>query len=236
MAEADNRTFRRSEMGGKRALDIKPESGPLGGEKEWLQGIEFRSLRLRGLKMKRSDEVLEATKIVLFSMGAAIVYGLVHDQVTAHVCVEYFSIAHPPVFATSSPFLLGLGWGVIATWWVGLPLGLGLLVAARLGRAPRLGLAQLRAPIIKLMMASAIAALVSGALGAVLVAQHLIEVPGGWGAVIPLEKHVAFSADAWAHLASYGFGIVGGVVLIGHTAWRRLQSAPLSKGAPLNVA
>lgn len=183
--------------------------------------------------MKPSEEVLEAIKIVFFSMGAAIVYGLVHDQVTAHICVEYFSIAHPPIFATTSPFLLGLGWGIIATWWVGLPLGLGLLVAARLGRAPRLGLAQLRRPIAKLMLVSAIAALVSGALGAFLVARRLVEVPGGWGAIIPLDKHVAFSADAWAHLASYGFGIIGGVVLIGHTAWRRLRSGhPSSKVAP----
>lgn len=168
-------------------------------------------------------ETAEAFKIVLFSVAAAIIYGVLHDQVTAHLCLEYFTIAHPPVFATDSPILLGLGWGIIATWWVGLPLGLGLLSAARLGRSPRLGLAQLRTPIIKLMLFCASAALISGGVGALLVAQGILDVPGGWGDVIAPDKHVAFSAAAWAHLASYGFGIVGGVVLIGHTAWRRLR-------------
>ena len=67
---------------------------------------------------------MEFIKILFFSVVAAIFYGILHDQVTAHICVEYFSIAHPPVFTTNSPFLLALGWGIIATWWVGLPLGL----------------------------------------------------------------------------------------------------------------
>jgi hypothetical protein len=31
-----------------------------------------------------------------------VVYGIVHDQVTARVCVEYFTVGHPPVFQTNS--------------------------------------------------------------------------------------------------------------------------------------
>jgi hypothetical protein len=180
--------------------------------------------------MGAAKESNEAIKIVLFSMGAAVAYGLIHDQVTAHLCVEYFSIAHPPVFATSSPFLLALGWGVIATWWVGLPLGLGLAAAARIGPAPRLGFLELRSAVVKLMIASAIAAIISG----LLVATGRAQVPGGWGTIIPPAKQVAFSADAWAHLASYGFGILGGLFLIGHTIWRRVgrPSRRLSTDAP----
>ena len=60
--------------------------------------------------------------IVLFSIAAAVFYGIAHDQVTVRVCLEYFTIGHPPVFKTTSPALLALGWGVLATWWVGLPL------------------------------------------------------------------------------------------------------------------
>ena len=67
--------------------------------------------------------MMEFAKIVLLSVLAAVGYGIAHDSVTAHVCVEYFSVAHPPIFGgTHSPILLALGWGVIATWWVGLPL------------------------------------------------------------------------------------------------------------------
>ena len=87
---------------------------------------------------------LETIKIVAFATAAAIVYGILHDQVTAHVCVEYFTIAHPPVFPTESPFLLAIGWGVIATWWVGMPLGILLAATARIGRRPKLGLSELR--------------------------------------------------------------------------------------------
>jgi len=39
--------------------------------------------------------------IVLLCIVAAVVYGVVHDQVTARVCVEYFTIGHPPVFDTA---------------------------------------------------------------------------------------------------------------------------------------
>ena len=54
---------------------------------------------------------VETVKIVLLCIAAAVVYGILHDQVTARVCVEYFTIGHPPVFNTDSPTLLALGWG-----------------------------------------------------------------------------------------------------------------------------
>ena len=170
------------------------------------------------------SEGSEAIRIVLFATFAAIVYGILHDQVTAHLCVEYFTIAHPPVFPTESPFLLALGWGVIATWWVGLPLGLGLAAAARLGTAPRLGLGDVRRPIVILMIATALAAFLAGVAGAILVAAGAAPVPGDWAAVIPPDRHAAFSAAAWAHAASYAAGAFGGLIVIGLTVRRRLRS------------
>ena len=172
----------------------------------------------------RSVERFEAIKIVPFATLAAILYGIVHDQVTAHLCVEYFTIAHPPVFPTDSPFLLALGWGIIATWWVGLPLGIGLAAAARLGARPRLGINEVRMPIILLLIATGLAAFVAGMLGAGLVAAGLAPVPGDWAAIIPPDRHVAFSAAAWAHAASYVVGASGGLLVIARTARHRLRS------------
>ena len=43
----------------------------------------------------------------------------------------------PPVFGTESPTLLGIGWGILATWWVGLLLGVPLAFAARAGSPKR---------------------------------------------------------------------------------------------------
>jgi hypothetical protein len=166
---------------------------------------------------------MESVKIIAFSTAAAIVYGVLHDQFTAYICVEYFSVAHPPVFATRSPFWLALGWGVIATWWVGLSLGLLLATGARAGPPPRLTIANVRSPILWLMLFTAIAALVSGCFGAYLRASGQISVPMGWGAIIPPDKQVAFTADCWAHLASYGFGIVGGIFVIAITIRRRAR-------------
>lgn len=167
---------------------------------------------------------MESLRIILFATAAAILYGILHDQVTAHLCVEYFTIAHPPVFPTTSPFLLAIGWGVLATWWVGLPLGVLLAAAARLGPRNRLALAQLRRPILALMACSAVAALIAGIASALMVATGNMAVPGGWGMLIPPEKHVAFSAAAGAHLASYVSGFLGGLVLIGFVVRRRIAN------------
>ncbi|QKG69897.1 hypothetical protein [Erythrobacter mangrovi] len=167
---------------------------------------------------------METVKIVGFATLAAVVYGILHDQVTAHVCVEYFTIAHPPIFPTDSPFLLAIGWGFIATWWVGLPLGILLAATARIGRNGKLGLIQLRRPITLLMAVSGCAALLSGFLGASLVAMQLIDLPGDWGTVIPISQWPAFAFAVWAHSASYLVGTLGGLVVIASTLKHRLGS------------
>ena len=53
--------------------------------------------------------------IVALCVLAAVTYGVAHDQVTARVCVEYFTVGHEPIFGTDDPTLLGLGWGILAT-------------------------------------------------------------------------------------------------------------------------
>jgi len=162
---------------------------------------------------------MQAIGIVLLSVLAAIVYGIVHDQVTARICVEYFTIGHPPVFHTDSPTLLGLGWGVIATWWVGLFLGVPLAIAARAGRRPKRSVEQLVRPIGVLLACMAVTALLAGLTGHVLARRGAIVLTGPLNQLVPREKHVAFLTDLWAHSASYLAGFIGGIVLIVIT-WR----------------
>ena len=57
--------------------------------------------------------------IVGLCVAAAVVYGLVHDQVTVRLSLEYFTVLHPHVVDTDSPTVLALVWGVIASWWMG---------------------------------------------------------------------------------------------------------------------
>src|SRR5262249_9145692 len=142
-----------------------------------------------------------------------------HDQITARICVEYFTIGHPPVFGTDSPTLLGLGWGVLATWWIGLILGVPLAVAARAGHRPKRDARSLVRPLVRLMAVMVACALLAGMVGAILARRGLVFLVEPLASRIPTEKHVAFLADLWAHNASYLIGFAGGVVLIVQT-WR----------------
>ena len=163
--------------------------------------------------------------IVALCVLAAVTYGILHDQITARVCVEYFTVGHPPVFDTDDPTLLGLGWGVIATWWVGVLLGVPLAAAARFGPRPKRAVRSLVHPITRLMVMCAGCAAIAGLVG------WLME-RNGLGAVIvyefdarlPREKHAAFAAAAGAHSASYAVGFVGGIVVIVRVWWSRRRT------------
>src|SRR4051812_15227154 len=123
--------------------------------------------------------------IVAMCVVAAVVYVVLHDQVTARICVEYFTIGHAPVFRTDDPTLLGLGWGVLATWWVGMMLGVPLAAVARFGRWPNRSAVSLIKPLVLLMLASAACAVVGGLVGAMLARAGVV------GLVGPIASRVA---------------------------------------------
>jgi hypothetical protein len=155
--------------------------------------------------------MIETLKIILVCVAAAIVYGIIHDQITARICIEYFTVFHPPVFATKSPTLLGIGWGIIATWWVGLFLGFLLAIATRAGSRPKLSAAQQLLPIAKLLLVMGCCALVAGFAGFVLATRGSLLEPE-WIALVSCS-FPAFVADWCAHSASYASGLLGGITL-----------------------
>lgn len=152
-------------------------------------------------------------RIVLLSVAAAVTYGILHDQVTARVCVDYFTIGHPPVFATQSPTLLGIGWGIIATWWVGCILSVPLALTSRLGSRPKLDASDLIKPVTVLLACMGVIALAAGIAGYFAAQAGHVRLIGRLAARVPREKHVAFLADLWAHNASYAAGFLGGIIL-----------------------
>lgn len=158
---------------------------------------------------------MQAFKIIVVCVLLSMLYGIVHDQITARVCVEYFTIGHPPVFGDlDDPALLGLGWGVVATWWVGLILGILLALAARAGSNPKRELSDLIGPILRLLMIMGCAAFIAGCVGWLMARNGWVVLVPPMRDLIPLGKHEAFLADLWAHSASYGVGFVGGIVVI----------------------
>jgi hypothetical protein len=162
---------------------------------------------------------MKALSIVGMSVLAAIVYGIVHDQITVRVCVEYFTVAHPPLFDTTSPTILGLCWGIAATWWVGLALGNLLAYAARFGTRPKLNATDLVRPIGRLLLVMAVASFLAGLTGWALCTTNVVHLGGPIGAHVEQSRHARFMADWWAHGASYLVGAVGGLVLSVRT-WR----------------
>lgn len=167
---------------------------------------------------------MQSFRIVMMCVVAAVCYGIVHDQITARVCVEYFTVGHPPVFGTENPTLLGIGWGIIATWWVGLMLGVPLAVAARSGSRTKRSVGSLVRPVACLLAVMAACALVAGIAGWWLASSGAVILVGPIARQLPADRHVPFLADAWAHSASYLVGFVGGIVVIVRVWRSRRQS------------
>jgi ABC-type phosphate/phosphonate transport system permease subunit len=151
---------------------------------------------------------VESLKIVVACIFAAVIYGVVHDQVTARICVEYFTEFHPPVFATQSPTLLALGWRVIATWWAGAMIGTLLAFAARAGSRPKLSFRSIVVWLPLFMAVMGFCAVVSGTIG-----YFWAPLPHDIADLLPHAMQRRFLAAWWAHGASYLSGFVGGVLL-----------------------
>jgi hypothetical protein len=155
----------------------------------------------------------ESLRIVAVCMLAAVGYGILHDLITAHVCVEYFTEWHPQIVSSRNPVVLALVWGVVATWWVGALLGVLLAIVARAGsRYPKLALSQLARPIAYVLGITGVAALALGLAGYWSVC--------AWGA--PPFVPPADAVDYWrpccavarAHEASYGVGMLASAVAL----------------------
>lgn len=166
--------------------------------------------------------------IIGLSIAFCVAYGVVHDQITARICVEYFTIGHPPVFQTQDPTMLGIGWGIIATWWVGAILGIPLSIAARVGRGPKRTIRQMILPMLILMSCSATLALFAGSVGFIAATNGWVFLVGDIAERVPEDRHTYFITDLWAHSASYFSGFIGGIILIVIT-WRTRNSSAMQK-------
>lgn len=165
---------------------------------------------------------MEALKIAVICVIAAVLYGIIHDQFTARICIEYFIIFHPPIFHTQSPTLLGIGWGILATWWVGVFFAVPMIWAARAGSKPALRASELLPSIASLLVVMAASAVLFGMTGYVLARSGVLDTDWLTFTASPAMRY-RFMADWWAHTASYGTAFVGGVVLCVMTYRRRLR-------------
>jgi hypothetical protein len=176
--------------------------------------------------------MLRSLAIVALSVAAAVVYGVLHDQITARVCVEYFTVGHARIVDSDDPTVLGLVWGVVATWWAGLLLGIPLAITARVGSRPKRAVKSLVRPVLGLLGLMGAFALAAGVVGFTLARSGNVMLPAELKEKLPPDRWPGFQACALAHQASYNVAFVGGGMLI---AWvwvsrKRLHPKHMSKG------
>jgi hypothetical protein len=130
-------------------------------------------------------------------------------MVTAHLCVEYFTLGHPKIIESESPVLLALTWGVLATWWVALPMGVCIAGFNHFGQRPSLPFNDVLRLIVRLVLAMLGLALLAGVIGFVLAELEIIYLVPRLAEQMDSTKHSAFLSAGWAHASSYLSGIVG---------------------------
>jgi hypothetical protein len=163
-------------------------------------------------------------------VAAAVIYGILHDQITVRICLEYFTIGHPAIFGDQSPTMLAVLWGTVASWWMGLFLGIILALSATVGSAPAVEATALVKPLLRLLVVMALCAIMAGLIGFGLASIGKIGLPPRWQAAIPRDKQKPFLVDAFAHEASYGVGFLGSLFIARKTWVRRKRNVKATEG------
>lgn len=173
--------------------------------------------------MRRLRVVLVALTLLPVIAG---LYGAVHDQFSFTISPEYFTRLKyeqfgfdPAWFGGHRPTVALIGF--LATWWVGLLIGLFLTGTALLQPdAQRMRKALQRATMIT--FATALLAAFAGALTGFLL---LDEAPNGWYVPAGVADRHAFLTVGAMHNASYGGGVLGLILALTDMEWRRQRGS-----------
>jgi hypothetical protein len=161
----------------------------------------------------------QKTKIILLVIGAAAVYGVAHDEITARLCLEYFTLAHPPLFPTNSPTVLALCWGLAATLGVGLLFGLLLAEVSQSPELPPLPITKLFRPVALVLVVTGLLAALAGCLGYEVSRRSVIVLVEPWADSLPRPQRDRFMAVWFTHSASYLFGLSGAAWVV-YRVWK----------------
>lgn len=154
-------------------------------------------------------------RIVVLCILAMSAYGMIHDQFTARLCPEYFTVLHRPITGLSDPTWLGITWGFLGAWWGGLLLGLLAAAAATLGKWPRLGAGDVLILLILLCVATGLSTLATGVVEYISAteASQTVTVAEPYASLIPAPRRASCYAVAYVHRTAYFTALVGGLVL-----------------------
>lgn len=151
----------------------------------------------------------QTAKIILLCMATAIIYGIVHNQITVRISLEYFTIGHREIISSTSPTMLGIAWGIHPNWWVGLSMGVFLAIAGRAGKWPKRNVRSFVKPILLLFLISGAASATAGIMGYRLTNSGTLGLYGPLASSVPASGHAAYISALWMHTASYTVGTMG---------------------------
>ncbi len=195
-------------------------------------------------------ESKEVSTIIIGSILAAITYGIINDQITARICLEYFSKGfhkdmmmswRDPIFKklrnilmnSSSPTTYAFIWGTIATWWVGAIGGIPLAIIARLGSpwVPGVDSKELVKPL-KIALPSIAAGTFLTGLYTYLKYKNNTSLINNYRNMyymamsgVSESNLLGFIVDSNIHFAAYAGGGLAGLALIGYTAYKRFNKS-----------
>lgn len=150
----------------------------------------------------------QTLQIVVTTILIFVLYGITHDQFTARICIEYFTVGHPRYLDTNDPTIIAFFWGIVATWWFGLIMSVPIALACEWGNAPKMKTIQLIQPAAIVFLFTGLAAVVGGFIGNVAASQGWVWLLPPYDELIAPEKHVRYLTNVWAHNVAYGVGFL----------------------------
>jgi hypothetical protein len=194
--------------------------------------IPTKSLVAEGNQLNEKTFNKEFFKIVGLVTATAIAYGITLDQITARMCEEYFNSNAVPHhkelldalgLTNASPTTIAFVFGITATWWVGLPLGLLVATTSLLGKKLKLNAKKLIKPLFNLFSFMGVTSAAAWLCGYFVTPKEDFLFNGY---VLDGDKAPYFMANASAHEMSYISGIVGGIGLSLWTIYKRITNNP----------
>jgi hypothetical protein len=167
---------------------------------------------------------LEMVKLALLGLAATLVFNCGQQLTLAYLCPPYFYEGLYDYFHTTNPLILGLGWGIIGSWWFGLPLSLVFMLVATVGAWPRLSARRVLPLAAFLVLGLWLASLAIGMTGYFVARAHTDGTDVFLARWLPLDWEFAlndaqtwwrFSAAGWADTAAYYNGAAGALLLCG---------------------
>ncbi len=163
--------------------------------------------------------------IISLCILSAMLYGIVHNQVTVRINLEYFTIGHRQIINSTSPTLLGIAWGIHPNWWVGLSMGVVLSLAGRAGKWPKRDARSFIKPLLILFLISGISSAAAGILGYKLANSGTLALYEPLSSQVPASGHASYISALWMHTASYTAGTMGGLILALFVFTGRIRSS-----------